>query len=77
MSESEVKPPLRLKERMETLCRDMVERGILFSEATENFERCFITEVLKRNKGNLIRSAATLGIHRNTLSKRVNHRKFR
>jgi transcriptional regulator with PAS, ATPase and Fis domain len=75
MSESEAKPPLRLKERMENLCRDMVEKGILFSEATENFERCFITEVLKRNKGSLIRSAAALGIHRNTLSKRVNHRK--
>jgi transcriptional regulator with PAS, ATPase and Fis domain len=77
MSDSEVKPPLRLKERMENLCREMVEKGILFSEATENFEHCFITEVLKRNKGNLIRSAATLGIHRNTLSKRVNHRKTR
>ncbi|HTY64040.1 MAG TPA: helix-turn-helix domain-containing protein [Acidobacteriota bacterium] len=76
MSESEVKSPLRLKERLETLCRDMVEKGILYSEATENFERCFIMEVLKRNKGNLIRSAATLGIHRNTLSKRVNHRKI-
>jgi len=76
MSESEVRSPLRLKERMETLCRDMVEKGILYSEATENFERYFIYEVLKRNNGNLIRTAAALGIHRNTLSKRVNHRKI-
>lgn len=71
MTESEGKPPLRLKERMENLCREMVEKGILFSEATEKFERCFIAEVMKRNNGNLIRSAAKLGIHRNTLSKRV------
>ena len=76
MSESEIKQPLRLKERLENICRDMVERGILFSEATEHFERCFITEVLKRNNGNLIRTAAKLGIHRNTLSKKVNHRKI-
>lgn len=76
MSESDARPPLRLKERMENLCREMVEKGILFSEATENFERCFIAEVLKRNKGNLIRSASALGIHRNTLSKKVNHRKI-
>jgi transcriptional regulator with PAS, ATPase and Fis domain len=55
----------------------MVERGILFSEATEHFERCFIGEVLQRNNGNLIRTAAKLGIHRNTLSKKVNHRKIR
>jgi transcriptional regulator with PAS, ATPase and Fis domain len=76
MSESENKPPLRLKERMENLCREMVEKGILFSEATEKFERCFIAEVLKRNNGNLIRTAANLGIHRNTLSKRVTGHKI-
>ena len=76
MSESEAKPPLRFKERLENICRDMVEKGILFSEATEHFERCFITEVLRRNNGNLIRTAARLGIHRNTLSKKVNHRRI-
>ena len=64
----------RLKERMEALCRDMIEKGILFSEAMEHFERCFITEVVRRNGGNLTRAAASLGIHRNTLSKKVNHR---
>ena len=64
----------RLKERIETLCREMIEKGILFSEAMEHFERCFITEVVRRNGGNLTRAAASLGIHRNTLSKKVNHR---
>jgi DNA-binding NtrC family response regulator len=71
MSENETKPPLRLKERLEILCMEMIEKGILFSEATEQFERCFITEVMRRNEGNLIRTAASLGIHRNTLSKKV------
>lgn len=75
MTDSDPKPPLRLKERMENLCREMVEKGILFSEAAEKFEKCFINEVLRRNNGNLIRSAAKLGIHRNTLSKKVNGRK--
>jgi transcriptional regulator with PAS, ATPase and Fis domain len=77
MSENEVKPPLRFKERLETICREMVEKGILFSEATEHFEQCFISEVLRRNKGNLIRTAAALRIHRNTLSKKVNHSRIR
>jgi transcriptional regulator with PAS, ATPase and Fis domain len=77
MSESEARPPLRLKERLEVLCREMIEKGILFSEATEQFERCFIAEVLRRNNGNLLRSAAKLGIHRNTLSKKVTHRPIR
>ena len=76
MSEGEIKQPLRLKERLENICREMVEKGILYSEATEHFERCFIAEVLKRNNGNLIRTAEKLGIHRNTLSKKVNHRRI-
>jgi DNA-binding NtrC family response regulator len=73
MSENEAKPP-RLKERLEILCKEMVEKGILFPEAMSQFERCFIEEVMRRNGGNLIRTAANLRIHRNTLSKKVkNH----
>jgi DNA-binding NtrC family response regulator len=71
--DSERKPTLRFKERLDTLCTEMIERGILFSEAMEQFERCFIAEVMRRNQGNLIRTAANLGIHRNTLSKKVKH----
>jgi DNA-binding NtrC family response regulator len=74
MSESEAKPP-RLKERLEILCKEMVEKGILFPEAMAQFERCFIAEVVRKNGGNLVRSAANLRIHRNTLSKKVRHHK--
>jgi DNA-binding NtrC family response regulator len=71
MSDQERKPPLRLKERLELLCTEMIDKGILYSEATEQFEKCFIAEVMRRNDGNLIRTAANLRIHRNTLSKKV------
>jgi DNA-binding NtrC family response regulator len=71
MSESAAKPQPRLKERMESLCVEMIDRGILFLEAREHFERCFISEVVRRHEGNLIRAALDLGIHRNTLAKRV------
>lgn len=74
MNKTGISPQPKLKERIETLCRDMIEKGILFSEAMEHFERSFITEVVRRNGGNLTRAAARLGIHRNTLSKKVNHR---
>jgi transcriptional regulator with PAS, ATPase and Fis domain len=76
MSESEIKPPLRLKERLDILCTEMIEKGILFSEAMEQFERCFIAEVMRRNDGSLIRTAASLRIHRNTLSKKVRRRRL-
>jgi DNA-binding NtrC family response regulator len=75
MSEPEIRPQLRLKERLEMLCKEMIDKGILYSEAMERFERCFIAEVLRKNDGNLLRTASRLGIHRNTLSKKVKERK--
>jgi DNA-binding NtrC family response regulator len=74
MSESEPRQP-GLKERLETLCKEMVDKGILFPEAMDHFERCFIAEVMHKHQGNLIRSAASLQIHRNTLAKKVKHLK--
>ena len=76
MSDGGIRPQPRLKERLEILCKEMIERGILFSEAMGPFERCFIAEVMRKNNGNLIRTAASLGIHRNTLSKKVSRRKI-
>jgi DNA-binding protein Fis len=76
MTEDTVKSPLPLKERLEILCREMIDRGILYSEATDRFEKCFIAEVMSRNNGNLLRTAAVLGIHRNTLSKKVARHKI-
>jgi DNA-binding protein Fis len=76
MSDVPHTPTPRLKERLEHLCTEMIEKGILFSEAMEQFERCFIAEVMRRNNGNLLRTSARLGIHRNTLSKKVSRRKI-
>ncbi|HXG91760.1 MAG TPA: helix-turn-helix domain-containing protein [Blastocatellia bacterium] len=60
-----------MKSRLEALVTEMVERGILFEDAVEEFEKHFILSVLKRTKGNLSKAAEELHIHRNTLSKRV------
>ena len=49
----------------------MVERGILFEEAVEEFEKRFIKRVLDRANGNQSRAAQVLGIHRNTLSRKI------
>jgi len=60
-----------MKSRLEALATEMVERGILFEDAIEEFEKHFILSVLKRTNGNLSKAAEALRIHRNTLSKRV------
>ena len=66
MNESET-----LKARLEAIVAEMVERGILFQDACEEFEHHFMDAVLERHKGNLSRAAEELRIHRNTLSKRM------
>jgi len=60
-----------MKSRLEALVIEMVERGILFEDAVQEFEKHFILSVLKRTNGNLSKAAEELRIHRNTLSKKV------
>jgi Fis family transcriptional regulator, factor for inversion stimulation protein len=60
-----------VKDQLEGLVSQMVERGILFDEAVGEFEKRFIKRVLERVDGNQSRAAHVLGIHRNTLSRKL------
>jgi len=71
MSDTSSKSQPRLKDRLEALCTEMIDKGIFFTEAMEQFQKCFILEVVRRHDGNLLRAAERLRIHRNTLSKRL------
>ncbi len=53
------------------LVGQMVDRGIQFDEAVNEFEKKFIKRVLDRSRGNQSRAARLLGIHRNTLSRKI------
>jgi len=75
MKEGTAKPQARLKDRLESICVEMIDKGILFSEGVEQFENCFIAEIVSRNDGHLMRAAERLGIHRNTLAKRLSRLK--
>jgi DNA-binding NtrC family response regulator len=75
MREATAKLQPRLKDRLESMCVEMIDKGILFSEAVEQFENCFINEVVNRSDGHITRAAERLGIHRNTLSKRLTQNK--
>src|SRR5262249_54629155 len=65
-----------VKDQLEGLVTQMVERGILFDEAVEEFEKRFIKRVLDRAEGNQSRAAHILGIHRNTLSRKIGEYKL-
>ena len=65
-----------MKDQLEALVSQMVERGILFDEALSEFEKRFIKRVLERAEGNQSRAAQILGIHRNTLSRKIDEYKL-
>jgi Fis family transcriptional regulator len=60
-----------VKQQLEALVTEMVDKGILFTEAKREFEKKFIARVLQRHRGNLSRAAKDLRIHRNTLGKKI------
>ena len=49
----------------------MLEGHILLDEALAEFEKLYIKKALARHKQHLSKTAVVLGIHRNTLAKRV------
>ena len=60
-----------MNERLDRLIEEMVAKQIRFSDASREFEKRFISRVLATSDGNLSRAAETLGIHRNSLSRKM------
>lgn len=60
-----------MKEQLERLVSEMIDRGLRYDEAVGEFERKFILMALEKNKGNQTKAAKAMGIHRNTLNKRL------
>ncbi|MEP6717724.1 MAG: helix-turn-helix domain-containing protein [bacterium] len=60
-----------MRTRLENLIDEMLDGRILLPEALGEFEKLYIKKAFLRNEGHLSKTALALGIHRNTLSKRV------
>jgi DNA-binding PucR family transcriptional regulator len=60
-----------MRARLENLIDEMLDGRILLAEALGEFEKLYIKKAFLRNQGHLSKTARALGIHRNTLSKRV------
>lgn len=56
---------------MESLIEEMLDGRIMLGEALSEFEKLYIQKALARYDEHLSQTAGALGIHRNTLSKRV------
>jgi DNA-binding NtrC family response regulator len=66
-----------ISERLERLVEEMVEKGVHFDDAVREFEKRFIARVLGHCDGSLSKTADTLGIHRNTLSRKMGEYKIK
>jgi len=65
-----------VRQQLEALVTEMIDKGILFDDAKREFEKRFIARVLQRHRGNLSRAARDLKIHRNTLGKKIEEYKL-
>jgi DNA-binding NtrC family response regulator len=68
---------MALREQLERLVDEMVAKGIRYDEAQREFEKKFIMQVLAKADGNLCKAADLLGIHRNTLSRKMTEYRLR
>ena len=60
-----------MKEKLESLVTEMVERRIYLDEAVDEFEKKFIQSALTKTDGNQTKAARILGVHRNTLNRKI------
>ena len=66
-----------LKEQLERLVDELVTKGVRYEDAQREFEKKFIAHVLSRSDGNLGKAADLLGMHRNTLSRKITEYRLR
>jgi DNA-binding NtrC family response regulator len=66
-----------IAERLQKLVDEMVDKGVRFDDAVQEFEKRFILKVLANCDGSLTRTADALGIHRNTLTRKMEGHKIK
>ena len=56
---------------MERLVSEMLDKGVHYEDARREFEKMFISRALQRTKGSLGDAADLLGLHRNTIARKI------
>jgi DNA-binding NtrC family response regulator len=68
---------MTIRQQIDGLVREMVAKGILYEDASAEFEARFITVALEEEHGSIGRAAERIGMHRNTLSRKVDEYKIK
>ena len=66
-----------MRELLDKLVGMMVETGIRYEDAQREFDKRFIARVVQESDGNLVKAARRLGVHRNTLARKVKELKIK
>ena len=66
-----------ISDRLDRLVEEMVDKGVQFEDAVQEFEKRFIIRVLDRCDGSVTKAADELGVHRNTLTRKIREYKIR
>ena len=60
-----------MRDQLDRLIEEMLDKGILYDDARREFEKMFISRALQRSKGSVGDAAGLLGLHRNTVARKV------
>ena len=60
-----------VKKVLESVVEEMVDNGIYWAEVQAQFEKLFILGALRKSNGSVYMAAKFMGVHRNTLSKKI------
>jgi DNA-binding NtrC family response regulator len=60
-----------IRDQLEKLVAELLDKGVLYDDARREFEKLFIARALQRSDGNLGDAAEMLGVHRNTIARKI------
>jgi DNA-binding NtrC family response regulator len=66
-----------VRDQMEKLVQEMLDKGIVYDDARREFEKMFIARALQRAKGSVGDAAELLGLHRNTVARKMTEYRIR
>jgi DNA-binding NtrC family response regulator len=66
-----------VREQLDSLVQQMLDRGVRYEDARREFEKVFITRALQRSNGSVGDAAGLLGIHRNTVTRKMTEYKIK
>ena len=60
-----------MRDQLEKIVQELLDKGVLYDDARREFEKMFITRALQRTKGSVGDAAELLGMHRNTVARKM------